>query len=375
MYNEMYNMIDRKTFKAIVDEYGAGYENNELKDSVIDEMLDKHVKEKLHIFKLFGNKLKVEREIETSISHHELTGLKRQFTLSEALSGDRKIFVRTFLNDISVEEFGDNVVCCDRSYFNIKIAKGMKVSKALARLCLPEDVHSVQTEHSMILQKTKAKGKIVLSIDPCDYVTMSSNNSGWRSCHRLNGGEYRTGPIAYLRDSSSVICYVESSRKCTFNYLREEYEHSNKTWRQIALVSPALDFSMQERQYPATNSINAGTVADMFKELFENFHQDKQFEKKEVEVRELNELHVDYASNAEETALYYNDTIHEMYSYGYVVRQQGVTLGDLADRDDEEKPHKGEAVMCLACGYDVCEDSDTLYCCDCRTYEDDEDEW
>ena len=113
MYNEMYNMIDRKTFKAIVDEYGASYENNDLNDSVIDEMLDKHVKEKLHIFKLFGNKLKVEKEIETSISSHELTGLKRQLTLSEALSGDRKIFVRTFLNDISVEEFGDNVVCCD----------------------------------------------------------------------------------------------------------------------------------------------------------------------------------------------------------------------------------------------------------------------
>lgn len=373
--NKMMNeMIDRETFKAIVCSYGVDYEGGSANLSVLDDMVDRHIKNKEHIFELFGNKLKVEKEIETSITESELTSLKIELINKPEFSDGRFLFVRSLLSSLSPEEFSGNVLQVDRQYFNVKLGKGMKVSKALARICLPEDVHAVQTEHSMILQQTKTKGKVVLSIDPIDYVTMSSNHSGWRSCHRLNGGEYRTGPLAYLRDSSSVICYVESSKPCTFNYHDKEYTHSNKTWRQIALVSPNLDYSFQERQYPANNKINAGEVSELFKGLFEEYNG-KDYERVLTTAENLAELHIDYANSVDETALYYNDTLHEMYSSGNLVKAKDVTIDELISADDENKPIKGDTVWCLDCGDDICEDSDTLYCCDCREYDEDDDEW
>lgn len=371
MYNEMNKMIDRETFRAIVKHFGTDYSDGGFDREVVDNLVNVHIRNKKHIFELFGGKLKVEKEIETSIPETELKALRRQLINCDAFKGGKFLFVRTFLSDLEIEEFGQNVVACERKYFNVTIPKGMKVSKALAKLCLPEHTHLVQTEHSMILQQTKTKGKLVLSIDPCDYVTMSSNASGWRSCHRLDGGEYRTGPLAYLRDTSTVICYLASSKQCEFTDEGENYAFSNKSWRQIALVSPELEYSIQERQYPANNSINSSEVAELFKELFEEYNG-VDYEKEMTPVHKLEELHIDYANETDEVALYYNDTTHEMYGSGYVVKPKEV---DIEDFDGDRKPHKGEAVYCLNCGNDYCEDSDTLYCSECRNYDEEEDEY
>ena len=246
----------------------------------------------------------------------------------------------------------------------------MKVSKALTKLCLPEYAHDITTKHSMAVQQMTTKGKLVLSIDPCDYITMSSNNSGWRSCHRLNGGEYRTGPLAYLRDGSTVICYMESSKPCEITVGGKEYSHSNKTWRQIAMVSPNLDFSIQERQYPNENTINANEVAKAFKELFEQYHNEK-FKVESHSVDTLNDLHIDYANEYEEHRYFYNDISNEMFSEGDVVLREGQSIDFIRTLP---LPIKGEEVYCLDCGGSIY-DSDTLYCEDCGCYDHDEDEW
>ena len=199
---------------------------------------------------------------------------------------------------------------------------------------------------------------------------MSSNNSGWRSCHRLNGGEYRTGPLAYLRDSSTIICYMESSKPCEITVAGKEYTHSNKTWRQIAMVSPNLDFSIQERQYPNENTINANEVAKAFKELFEQYHNEK-FKIESHSTDTLNDLHTDYANEYDEHRYYYNDISNEMFSQGNVVLRESQNVSVL---ETLPLPVKGEAVFCLNCGESIY-DSDSLYCEDCDCYDCDEDEY
>lgn len=365
-------MINRDAFVAIIKEYGANYVDGNLSEAVVDEMLDAHVKGKEHIFKLFGNKLKIEKEIETTLSNEEINrvmgNLIRDFSTEKRL-----VFVTSLLRACSIEEFSTNKLNHTIRVYDIQLDAGMKLSKALARLCHPDDVHKVVTAHSMAIQQITAKGKAVISIDPIDYITMSSNNSGWRSCHRLNGGEYRTGPLAYLRDGASVICYVESSKPCIIrDRNRVEYEHSNKVWRQLAMVNPEANFSMQERHYPNRNTINETAISEMFLEAFSTLNG-KEYKIERASCDLLNDLHIDYANQEDESRMYYNDIYEDMFPSSNIVIPSDMTGQELAQREDIARPIKGAAVYCLDCGYEL-SNPGSLYCNDCCS-ECDEEEW
>lgn len=363
------NMIDFEAFSAIIGYYTAYYENEGVSEFVLKEYLDSHIRGKEHIFKLFGGKLKIEREIDVTVTSYEIQ--EKKMELRNSLFQNKKfIFATALLEHLNTDEFISNTLQRDFQIFDVKVPKGMKVSKALSKLVLPEHAHEVTVKHSMVYQSLFTKGKAVISIDPIDYITMSSNSSGWKSCHRLNGGEYAAGPLAYLADSSSVICYIESSKPCSIMWCGDQYTHSNKTWRQIALVSSDSTYSTQERQYPNENSINAKAIADMFKELFEKANG-KSYQKSEEGVDTLWDLHTDFAELEDETACYYNDTRHEMYEDGYVVYPSDKCISDLIASD--QKPLKGALAMCLCCGHTLY-DANSPFCDSCFDCNDD-DEW
>lgn len=358
---EFYEAMDKDTFGAIVGHYGADYQGGSLSNDALLDLLQTHATNKAHIFKLFGNKLKIEREIDTCLNSFEAG--KIQVALREEFLKDKKlILAASLLGSISSDEFVSNIVNRDLTIFNVEIKKGTKLSKALIKLVLPEHQHLVATSHSMANQKLFTKGKLVLSIDPNDYVTMSTNSSGWRSCHRLDGGEFRAGPLAYLRDGSTIICYMESNTPCTFSYRGVEYTHSNKCWRQIAMVDPALTYAIQERQYPNPSTINQNAASSIFKELLSAYNGvDYLFAKKQTEV--LESLHIDFCeSNNEEYYLYYNDITHSMFNEGNLVYQTGKTIDQL--RQTKFFPIKGANVYCLSCGEKL-HRSCSLFCEDC----------
>ena len=60
----MKDLINERAFTAILKHYGADYQDGSLSPSVVSEMLDTHIERKAHIFKLFGGKLKIEKEID-----------------------------------------------------------------------------------------------------------------------------------------------------------------------------------------------------------------------------------------------------------------------------------------------------------------------
>lgn len=370
-------MIDRKTFEGCIGHYGASYADNNYSREVLATMLNNHVNNKKHIFELFGNKLKIEKEIEVSVNDYQSREIRERLceTLSTTLPREKIMFALSLLRNIRESEFIANTLEEDIEIFNLTIKKGTKISKALMRLVLPEHQEAVAIAHSMANQKLFSKGKVVLSIDPIDYLTMSSNSSGWKSCHRLNGGEYRTGPLAYLNDSSTVICYIESKTPCTFSYRGEDFTHSNKIWRQIALVSPNLEFSIQERQYPSTNVINEKAVAGLFISLFSDYHK-KDFKLEKVSSQVITDLHRDYAEcNGEGfAALYYNDTLHHMYDDSIIVYSSTIKNCTELINSNPELPIKGYEAYCLSCGSHLY-DSGDLYCEECSETNSDDDEW
>ncbi|MEG1519326.1 MAG: hypothetical protein RR358_05930 [Cetobacterium sp.] len=357
------SMIDIDRVKGIVDYYTNGVYNTTSRMQFVKELLEQHSKEKQHIFELFGEKLRIEEDIETVVGDSEARTIRR--SLLEALTGKKLYFVRQILRALPLKNFKENTL--DRDYFilDVKLDKGMKLSKALTKLCLVEDAHKVSTEHSMAIQKLKTKGRVVLSIDPVDYLTMSCNSSGWKSCHRINGGEYAAGPISYLGDSSTVICFIESSTPCTFNYNGNSYSHSNKIWRQIALVSKDCSYSIQERQYPATSSINEQAVSKLLIEQFNKINQETNFKTENMHVGELGKLHIDYSAISDNYSLHYNDITSDMFSSGAVIHNK--TEFNFMPKT-VNKPVKGSAVKCLCCG-DAVYDSESIYCGDCDNME------
>ena len=130
----MKDLINERAFTAILKHYGADYQDGSLSPSVVSEMLDTHVTRKAHIFKLFGGKLKIEKEIETTVDRN--TAFDILHNLQNQIPKEKKLlFVRSFLSSISIEEFSTNIVAKDIKVFNTVIPKGMKVSKALTKLC------------------------------------------------------------------------------------------------------------------------------------------------------------------------------------------------------------------------------------------------
>jgi hypothetical protein len=58
------------------------------------------------------------------------------------------------------------------------------------------------------LQQNKITGRLCFSVHPLDFLSMSENNCGWRSCQALDG-DFRAAALAYMIDSSTVVAYIE----------------------------------------------------------------------------------------------------------------------------------------------------------------------
>lgn len=289
--------------------------------------IERWARNKEHIFKLLGNKLKADQEVENTLTTSAIHELFTEFA-QETLE-DRHCFViaKYFLNGIEVEDIANNTLRQSVTILGTEFKSGMKISRILGQLVHKDYAHEIQTKYSMFLQKLKAKGRAVISIDPIDYLTMSANRSGWRSCHALDG-EYRTGTLAYMIDPSTTICYVKTAQDIVVPTTRNPspyLNYSNKTWRQIALVDSSI--AIQGRQYPSTSDNNATTISNMFVELF------KQSTGKEycftTTSRSVLNRYIDDGEYCDER-LWYNDFAADTFDKGNIVHEVELDLEELS---------------------------------------------
>lgn len=119
---------------------------------------------------------------------------------------DLKDFILTFIDD-----FYENITSKDYFYKGNMIPRGSKIVKSFKFFeedkCLLTDL---QNEASRIIQEDKIEGYLCLSIHPLDFLSLSENNCNWRSCHALDG-DYRSGNLSYMVDTSTIICYLRSA--------------------------------------------------------------------------------------------------------------------------------------------------------------------
>lgn len=311
---KMISMVDKDSLALVIRTYTS--------ESCHDIDMTTHIQEwaenKEHIFRLFGNKLKIEKEVDTQLPPNLVQNKLRKF-LSEEFKEAKFNIVRVFLENLRVEEIASNILEDNFKMFDVVFKKGTKVSKCFKSLTKKEWLDETNIKYSMFLQSLKAKGTAVLSIDPMDYLTMSANNSGWRSCHAPDG-EYRVGTVAYLMDSPSVISYVKSKEDCT---LSDGVIHTNKTWRQIVLINDKNSYALQLRQYPNSSHANAETVGKMLVQAIADYtgvgYNRHTMKLDDCIMVNLQESHLNT------NHLYYNDLEHGAFSTGYGILPSGVS--------------------------------------------------
>jgi hypothetical protein len=112
----------------------------------------------------------------------------------------------------------------DKRLPDVKIAAGMKTSRAFNRVCdsfgvtaLPA-YNKLFAEYADMVSGLARQLDFVISVNPYDYLTMSFGKS-WASCHTIDktnqrnlpssySGMYCGGTLSYMLDSSSIITFV-----------------------------------------------------------------------------------------------------------------------------------------------------------------------
>lgn len=332
----------------------------------IREHLNNWAKNKSHLYLAFGKKLKLEKEIELDFSGNS-TYVKS--LISKFYQEITQAKVKRFLKSCSNAEVVMNCLNRNVSFENVKFRAGDKISKCIGKILdlydiTPAEKDSVLIKFSMLIQGVKAKGSAVLSIDPVDYITMSENNSNWESCHSMSGC-FRTGPFAYLQDSSTTISYVKPKDDCVFTYGDSKtLTYSNKNWRQIVLFSKELKYATQLRQYPYTSQANQSTVASIVMDVL-NAKSGLNYQIHSIDVcdmpRYFSTLH-ECTGDGED--LCYNDLTNEAFKTAYWISEIGVEPTEEVLKEylrAGETAEVGHSVSCICgCGGELY-DSETLY--------------
>ena len=147
------------------------------------------------------------------------------------------------------DNFYDNIVREDHE----NVPKGMKISRALKFFIDDKEMlDRTQTYMSTILQEVRVSGTLCFSVHPLDFLSASENTYNWRSCHALDG-EYRSGNLSYMVDSSTIICYLKSDKEVILPRFPSSVPWNNKKWRMFLFLSNKRNLVFAGRQYPFFN--------------------------------------------------------------------------------------------------------------------------
>ena len=254
---------------------------------------------KAHLFKLFGEKLMISKDISFNKSIEELTEELSQEMYYGSQSSPLRIFYEAFWDcvnslrlpwgherqvgyffspsvlaenackaDVEIELPNGDVFKCQKG------SRATKCVKKFADMLQIDGYEEFRIAHSQILNQKKLNGRLTLSIHPMDFMTMSDNNSGWESCMswREEGG-YRQGTVEMMNSDMVIVAYLESNTKFYPTHTEETW--SNKKWRSLFIVAEENILSV--KGYPYQNSYLVDEVFAVLRELAkENWKQEYQ---------------------------------------------------------------------------------------------------
>lgn len=252
----------------------------------------------------------------------------------------------------------------------ITIPAGMKLSRSF-KLFIDDSwsLNFAQTKYSQAINNDGLSGQLCLSIHPFDYLSISQNNNGWRSCQSLDG-EFAAGTLSLMNDKVTVVAYLSNGEDYPiFSSINQERmpKWNSKKWRVLVHIDKTRNRFMFSKHYPLLSPELENEVIEMIKSIYPNKNWN---DKSEITASDKN----DFIGNTKGRCNY-ND-----------ITTGNNTYYQLTTTEQSDKILVGNTVACLTCGdspitepqYFACDDcgSDKAgYCCDdcgdCGILEDD----
>ena len=324
----------------------------------INELLEPYYDNKERLFKMFGNQLILEKDVEFERGADELGKIiaKEMYGDNGKLKKFRDYFVKrinelwrstmgqdmgyeannepfltlyyemmreeNFIQNKITKLYGDDTSIAFKSPKDgtkITITLGMKLMKALSRVVEAYDLDKEMFEefriaHSQILNDKKLSGRLCLSIHPLDYMTMSDNDSDWGSCMSWReGGCYRRGTVEMMTSPMVVVAYLKSDRDMNlfdrYAHVSEEkksWTWNNKKWRELFVVHEGEIVGI--KGYPYTSRPLEKAVIEWLRALshenLNHYYTEEIYTRKYNESIVINEIENRYNYN---TRAMYND--------------------------------------------------------------------
>lgn len=244
-----------------------------------------------------------------------------------------------------------------------RMQEGMKASRLLQKLLnswdsgLMEDseIKRSYDKWTEAISESDVGYKLVLSVNPADYLLMSYGNS-WTSCHIINpdiangsgsyNGQFKAGTVSYMNDAHSVISYIVKEETPD-----SELPMTPKIFRQVLFLDTRRPAAFFSRLYPAIDDSGIKSLIRRTTEgvLSDIYGVDGEWGDREIEIRCDDDHHyADYAHFRNQCSASAHASVEE-----------GVRIRMLA----------GKLPYCLSCGDEYMYDTGVLYCKSCGGYE------
>lgn len=203
------------------------------------------------------------------------------------------LFKHVNLNRGYIKKLYGNVEQYHCQDFKCTIAVGMKTIRTIQKVLKAMHYNRMdlfeiwRNEVSLVQVNASTKAKLVLSIHPIDFMSMSDNTCNWRSCMSWqNNGCYHAGTLEMMNSNLAAVAYLESDSPfdITFDYTGEVFSIPNKSWRSLVFIHK--DIILCGKSYPYTNDFISKVVLEMTRELVKkNLNWNYQY--KDQEYRDL----------------------------------------------------------------------------------------
>ena len=300
--------IDEKLIKSYISIYGGA------ECGPLSIVLQEWNKNKTTLFKAFGRKLTVSKEIiipkdEASVQS-ELRDIYSPYIIYTSSDIQNLSMYRlneftgnSFISDVILFWVNQNYIIQDlhilsslfkyknlskgyidlpecsqdayhfASFNGLSIKNGMKSIRTIQKLLKAtryprmELFEEWRNKVSLVQTHSENKAKLVLSIHPIDFMTMSDNKCNWRSCMSWQTqGCYNAGTLEMMNSNVAVVAYLESKSPWQI-YLNETntYTIPNKSWRRLVFVQK--DILSCGKPYPYYNYFLSISILNFIREL------------------------------------------------------------------------------------------------------------
>lgn len=368
--------------------YSQGWQNLQLNgiDAILNKWLDN---KKYFIEKMGGNLI---YELETPV----------QFELDEKAKQDKinnfidllcdhynNSSMADFICHLKITDFYENKTSSEYIVFTdeeqkIVIPKNFKVVKALK--FFEKDINilkEIQNEASRIIQENIISGYLGFSVHPLDYLSLSENVHNWRSCHALDG-DYRSGNLNYMVDSTTVICYLRAEKKAILPHFPESIPWFSKKWRVLLFFSNDKTLMFAGRPYPFSTEkgltmiknlllpqLNLGswslwnntTIQEIRDEMSGTLQRFKAMMPIGTTLKQFDKVVLDMPQTYQFNDLLRSSVYHPIWSYKLLKNGWRSYGGNGAN--DETQVIVGDACPCPICGRNNVAYSEIMLCPDC----------